>query len=121
MRSTWQLDTNGWELAVTITSLLGILVQTYLINKVRLSFTALQGIRSMDARRLVAQDRLAVGIILIFCHTVFLYWGVRLSFAVDPPAYPTEFVINVVMFIGVTAGLLIIGLSDFRLHRLLRN
>lgn len=111
------VDTNGWELAILTTSIGGFIVQLYLIYIARQAFVALRG--SKNGRRKIAELHAITGAVLLFCHAVFIYFGVRLVTVADPPSYPTEFLINIVLFIGITAGLLIIGLNDLRVRHAL--
>ena len=113
------VDTNWWELAVLISSTAGFVAQLIILRQVQRTFGALRGIR--NGRRRIARLHVTTGLSLLYAHAVFMYYGVRLSTVQDPPHYSTELIINLMLFVGLSVVLVLVGLNDLRVRHAVRK
>lgn len=113
------IDTNAWELAVLVSSTAGFVAQLIILRQVQRTFGALRGIK--NGRRKIAGFHFTTGLALLYAHAVFIYYGARLSTVPDPPHYSTELILNLILFVGLSFALVLVGLNDLRVRHAVRK
>lgn len=113
------IDTNAGELAVITASSVGLVVQLAILRDTLLDRAALAGHK--NGRRQLNRLHISTALGLAFAHSVLLYYGLRLAYTLDPPAWPLELVLNFLLFVCLALVLLLVGLNDLRVRHTLRN
>lgn len=113
------IDTNAYEIAVIVSSAIGVVAQCFLLRDAQLNLRALRG--SPNGRRKVGHFHLSSHLALLFAHLGFIYYGIRLTTVPDPPDWPLELRLNFLLFVAISFALLLVGLNQLRVGHALRN